>query len=73
MDRYYDPGERETVFLGRRVLKYHHTLTQILGGLLRTVHESLCAPMRYSFWLGETLLFRHTDSSAGFENSGSGE
>lgn len=35
MDRYYDPGERETVFLGRRVLKYHHTLTQILGGLLR--------------------------------------
>ena len=35
VDRYYDPGERETVFLGQRVLKYHHTLTQILGGLLR--------------------------------------
>lgn len=35
VDRYYDPGERETVFLGQKVLKYHHTLTQILGGLLR--------------------------------------
>lgn len=35
VDRYYDPGERETVFLGQRVLKYHHTLTQILNGLLR--------------------------------------
>lgn len=35
VDRYYEPGERETVFLGQRVLKYHHTLTQILNGLLR--------------------------------------
>lgn len=35
VDRYYYPGERETVFLGQKVLKYHHTLTQILGGLLR--------------------------------------
>lgn len=35
VDRYYEPGARETVFLGQRVLKYHHTLTQILGGLLR--------------------------------------
>lgn len=36
VDRYYEPGERSTVFLGQRVLKYHHTLTQVLGGLLRT-------------------------------------
>lgn len=35
MDYYY-PGERKTIFLGYEVKKYHHTLTQILGGLLRT-------------------------------------
>lgn len=34
MDRYFFPGGRETVFLGQRVVKQHHTLTQILGGLL---------------------------------------
>ncbi len=35
VDRYFYPGPRETVFLGRPVLKYHHTLTQILMGLRR--------------------------------------
>ena len=35
MDRYFFPGGRETVFLGQRVVKQHHTLTQILMGLLR--------------------------------------
>ncbi len=34
MDRYFDPGERVTNFLGCRVTKQHHTLTQILNGLL---------------------------------------
>ncbi|MDO5417915.1 MAG: class I SAM-dependent methyltransferase [Lachnospiraceae bacterium] len=34
VDNYFYPGERETNFLGQRVLKQHHTLTQILGGLL---------------------------------------
>lgn len=34
VDRYFFPGQRETVFLGQRVKKQHHTLTQILGGLL---------------------------------------
>ncbi len=34
VDDYYRPGPRQTVFLGRTVEKYHHTLTQILGGLL---------------------------------------
>ncbi len=34
VENYFYPGERETVFLGKRVVKYHHTLTQILGGLL---------------------------------------
>lgn len=41
------------------------------GRMERTVHESLCAPTRYSLWHGETLLFRHTDPSASFEYSGS--
>ncbi|RSX58710.1 hypothetical protein [Bifidobacterium samirii] len=34
IDRYYYPGERETNFLGHRVAKYHHTLTQILNPLI---------------------------------------
>lgn len=33
VDNYYYPGERSTLFLGERVRKYHHTLTQILMGL----------------------------------------
>ena len=32
---YYYPGERITDFLGHEVKKYHHTLTQILNGLLK--------------------------------------
>lgn len=34
VDQYFYPGERETVFLGCAVKKYHHTLTQILNGML---------------------------------------
>lgn len=34
VDNYFYPGERKTQFLGCEVLKYHHTLSQILGGLL---------------------------------------
>ena len=33
---YYYPGERTTRFLDHEVKKYHHTLTQILNGLLQT-------------------------------------
>lgn len=40
------------------------------GLMERTVHESLCAPTRYSLWHGEALLFQHTDPSASFEYSG---
>lgn len=36
MDNYYYPGLRETNFLGYKVVKYHHTLTQILNPLLHT-------------------------------------
>lgn len=32
---YYLPGERQTVFLGQNVTKHHHTLSQILMGLIR--------------------------------------
>ncbi len=34
VDRYFIPGERNTRFLGCSVVKQHHTLTQILMGLL---------------------------------------
>lgn len=35
IDNYYYPGERETNFLGHRVVKQHHTLTQILNPLMK--------------------------------------
>ena len=35
VDGYYIPGPRETGFLGRRVVKQHHTLTQIVNPLLQ--------------------------------------
>lgn len=35
VDNYYLPGWRQTDFLGHSIIKYHHTLTQILGGLLK--------------------------------------
>ncbi len=34
VDDYFYPGERRTHFLGCEVIKYHHTLTQIVKGLL---------------------------------------
>ncbi len=34
IDRYFESGERTTCFLGHQVMKQHHTLTQILTGLL---------------------------------------
>lgn len=36
VDRYFEPGARSTCFLGETVEKQHHTLTQILMGLLGT-------------------------------------
>lgn len=35
IDHYYDAGKRETNFLGQKVIKQHHTLTQILNTLLQ--------------------------------------
>lgn len=34
VDNYFYPGERQTLFLGQRVAKQHHTLTQILMGVI---------------------------------------
>ena len=34
MDNYYIEGERQAVFLGERVTKYHRTLTSYVGVLL---------------------------------------
>lgn len=34
VDNYFYPGRRETVFLGKNVVKQHHTLTQLLNGLI---------------------------------------
>ena len=39
IDHYFYPGKRETVFLGKKVMKFHHTLTQILNGLLECGFE----------------------------------
>lgn len=36
VDDYFYPGPRTTHFLGCEVVKQHHTLTQILGGLLES-------------------------------------
>ena len=36
VDRYFTPGERTTNFLGQQVVKQHHTLTQILMGIIDT-------------------------------------
>lgn len=37
------------------------------GNMSRTIHESLCAGVRYRFWQGDRLLLDHTDASASFE------
>lgn len=50
VDRYFYPGERVTNFLGQAVVKQHHTLTQILMGLIgcgfeiEAVEEAMPAP-----------------------------
>jgi len=34
IDNYFYPGERQTIFLGQCITKQHHTLTQILMGVI---------------------------------------
>lgn len=43
------------------------------GAMARTIHESLCARLRYRFWEGKKLLFDHVDSHASFEYAGGAE
>ena len=40
------------------------------GAMNRTIHESLCAKLRYRFWISGKLIFDHTDCRASFEYSG---
>lgn len=49
--------------------KGHPLKAPIKGSMGRTIHESLCATIRYRFWRGEKLLFDHTDPWASFEYS----
>ena len=39
------------------------------GRMERTIHESLCAEVRYRFWRRDNLLLQHTDPNASFEYS----
>ena len=39
------------------------------GRMERTIHESLCAKVRYRFWHRDNLLFQRTDPNASFEYS----
>lgn len=41
VDRYFYEGERQAIFLGERVRKYHRTLSSYLGGLLENGFELL--------------------------------
>lgn len=57
---YYYPGERTTDFLGHTVKKYHHTLTQILNGLLQagfviTAVEEAMPPAQWREQLPEEM------------------
>lgn len=42
------------------------------GSMARTIHESLCAEVRYRFWFGDSLLLQHTGQYASFEYSDQG-
>ena len=62
---YYYPGERTTDFLGHEVKKYHHTLTQILNGLLQTgfaieVVEEAIPPERWDWFCNRSRRRSHT-------------
>ena len=47
----------------------HALRAPVEGRMERTIHESLCAEVRYRFWRGQELLFQHTDPYASFEYS----
>lgn len=45
----------------------HPLRAPVEGKMGRIIYESLRARLRYRFWLGEALLFEHTDHCASFE------
>ncbi len=45
----------------------------VQGSMSRSIRESLSARVRYRFWLGEELLFEHTDQHASFEFADGGK
>ena len=47
----------------------HALRAPVEGRMERTIHESLCAEVRYRFWCGKNLLFQHSDRYASFEYS----
>lgn len=62
VDDYYYPGQRETNFLGKKVMKYHHTLSQIINDLIavgfqiEAVQEAMPDPkMKEEVWFGDEM------------------
>jgi len=55
VDNYFYTGERVTDFLGHEVRKQHHTLTQILGGLIKAgfILEAVEEAMPPEEWRGQ--------------------
>lgn len=45
----------------------------VAGDMARTIHESLCATVRYRFWDHDMLLFDHTDQQASYEYAEDGK
>ena len=45
----------------------HPLRAPVEGDMSRIIHESLCATVRYRFWVGEALLLEHIDPYASFE------
>ena len=71
-------GQRAILRQGKYLLemqlleqKAHPLRAPSEGDMCRTVHESLCAKVRYCFWRDDKLLLDHTDAHAGFEYANS--
>lgn len=45
----------------------HPLKAPVSGTMSRTIHEHLCSTVHYQFWVGNQLIFEHTDPCASFE------
>ena len=45
----------------------HPLRAPVQGNMQRTIHESLCAKVRYRFWIKNRLVLEHIDDCASFE------